>query len=148
MALGVRGNNMALLTRKQIAELITIVSNQSTSKDLHDELCKWNTNLPSPIEPKWERLPSKIKFCHLRHCYFDDIGNEIDWQFITSYERPVTPHPHAEMMAKYAEVAARRSDPWAEFERYNYLNNTWEDKLDDHPSWRPKARYRHIGDDK
>ena len=136
---------MALLTRKQIAELITIVSNQSTSKDLHDELCKWNTNQPSPIEPNWKILPSKIKFCHLRHCYFDDIGNEIDWQFITSYERPATPHPHAEMMAKYAEVAARRVDPWVEFE------------VEDHGLWikcafsisfQTDLKYRHIGDKK
>ena len=30
----------------------------------------------------------------------------------------VTPHPHAEIIAKYAEVAARRCDPWVEFELF------------------------------
>lgn len=138
---------MNLLNTKQIAELVTIASNQSTSKDLHDEFEEWNKKQQSFIEPNWNRLPSKIKYCHLRHYYFDDIGNEIDWEFIINFERPTIPHPHADLMAKYAEVAAKRVDPWVEFERYNYLTGGW-DRLDEHPSWRPNVIYHYFGDKK
>ena len=33
---------MSLLTNQQIAELVGIASNQSTSKDLHSEFHEWN----------------------------------------------------------------------------------------------------------
>ena len=37
---------MSLLTEEQIAELIGIASNQSTSRDLHDEFHEWNEKQP------------------------------------------------------------------------------------------------------
>ena len=139
---------MAILTEEQIKEIDTMRF-RFNEHHFKYELEKWNENQQSStlFEPNWKILPSKIKFCHLRHCYFDDIGNEVDWKFIISYERPATPHPHAEMMVKYAEVATQRVDPWMEFERYNYLTGSW-DRLDDHPSWRPNAIYHYIGDTK
>jgi hypothetical protein len=45
---------MSLLTEEQIAELIGIASNQSTSKDLYDEFHEWNgkqTLAPQKREP-------------------------------------------------------------------------------------------------
>jgi hypothetical protein len=138
---------MNLLNTKQIAELVTIASNQSTSKDLHDEFEEWNKKQQSFIEPNWNRLPSKIKYCHLRHYYFDDIGNEIDWEFIINFERPTIPHPHAALMAKYAEVAARRVDPWVEFQVYSYPFSCWV-TLETPTFFDSAQRYRHIGDDK
>lgn len=53
-------------------------------------------------------------------------------------------HPHAEMMAKYAEVAARRVAPWVEFE-YTCATNNWL-RLNDHPTWDESIKYRHIGE--
>jgi len=138
---------MNLLNTKQIAELVTIASNQSTSKDLHDEFDEWNKKQRSFIEPNWNRLPSKIKYCHLRHYYFDDIGNEIDFEFIINFERPATPHPHAALMAKYAEVAARRVDPWVEFQVYSYPFSYWV-TLETPTFFDSVQRYRYIGDDK
>jgi hypothetical protein len=40
---------MSLLTNEQIAELIGIASNQSTSRDLHDEFHEWNKKQSSKL---------------------------------------------------------------------------------------------------
>ena len=108
---------MALLNEKQIEEVVHIfLQNRDTNAVvIKTAMENWNEKQQSFIEPNWNCLPSKIKYCHLLHYYFDDKGNEIDFEFISHFERPapvITPHPHAEMMAKYAEVAARRVDPW------------------------------------
>lgn len=141
---------MALLTEEQIQDLYLQLDNVSSTSAMQKVIQKWNEKQqPSTqFEPNWDNAPCDATSVYLQSAWFDTHMKEIYRVTICGWGRPVTPHPHAEIMAKYAEVAARRVDPWVEFERYNYLNNTWEDKLDDHPSWRPKARYRHIGDDK
>ena len=58
----------------------------------------------------------------------------------------VTPHPHAEMMAKYAEVAARRVDPWVEFEVRCGVKD-WT-RCGGLIGFHPDFEYRHIGDGK
>jgi hypothetical protein len=40
-------------------------------------------------------------------------------------DKPAIAHPHAEIMMKYAEVAARRIDPWVEFEWFDGCINEW-----------------------
>jgi hypothetical protein len=40
---------MSLLTNEQITEIIGIASNQSTSRDLHDELHEWNEKQSSKL---------------------------------------------------------------------------------------------------
>ena len=142
---------MALLTKEQIQDLYLQLDNVSSTSAMQKVIQEWNEKqTPTQFEPDWSKAPDDATIAVLSLTWV----TKGSWAFgynIAEYERPkpvIVPHPHAEILAKYAEVAARRSDPWAEFERYNYLNNTWEDKLDDHPSWRPKARYRHIGDDK
>ena len=145
---------MALLTEEQINDILDI-TNVCFSSTNAKKLIEWNEKQTTQqIEIDWNDAPKYATKVALRmHWVTESEGSELwspSFDSVT-FDRPapvITPHPHAEIMAKYAEVAARRSDPWAEFERYNYLNNTWEDKLDDHPSWRPKARYRHIGDNK
>ena len=134
---------MSLLTEKQIVELVEMAS---VPIYLYDKICEWNKKQRSFIEPNWNRLPSKIKYCHLRHYYFDDIGNEIDFEFIINFERPVTPHPHAEIMAKYAEVAARRVDPWVEFEVRCEVKG-WT-RCGGFNGFHSDFEYRHIGDNK
>ena len=142
---------MALLTEEQINDILDI-TNVCFSSTNAKKLIEWNEKQQPSAQyvPDWDTAPEKAVQAVVNSFWVDKNGDTFGVYKIY-YDRPapvITPHPHAEIMAKYAEVAARRSDPWAEFERYNYLNNTWEDKLDDHPSWRPKARYRHIGDNK
>ena len=149
MALGVRGNNMALLTEVQIHEVAAIFAHRRDANiaTIFHAIKEWNEKQQSFIEPNWNRLPSKIKYCHLRHYYFDDIGNEIDWQFIISYERPVTPHPHAGIIMKYAEVAQRRTNPWVEFEIKDPVTRAWT-ALNIPITFFEECEYRYTGDDK
>jgi len=66
-------------------------------------------------------------------------------------EPVITPHPHAEMIMKYAEVAQRRVDPWVEFEaRLTYDHrNTWFKMTDGKFfSGTTDFEYRHIGETK
>ena len=59
-------------------------------------------------------------------------------------QRSRRPHPHAEMMAKYAEVAACRVDPWVEFE-FRVDKREWETPTTG-ISFYPDFEYRHIGE--
>jgi hypothetical protein len=108
---------MSLLTEEQIAELVGIASNQSTSKDLYQEFCEWNERqTATQFEPDWDKTPSNATRIYLDAVWFNSEMKEIDRTTICCFDRPVTPHPHAEMIMKYAEVAQRRVDPWVEFE--------------------------------
>jgi hypothetical protein len=67
------------------------------------------------------------------------------------FSKPITPHPHAEIIMKYAEVAQRRVDPWVEFEARltNDHRNTWF-KIPDGKFFNLATdfEYRHIGETK
>ena len=53
-------------------------------------------------------------------------------------------HPHAEIIMKYAEVAARRPDPWVEFEWFDGCIGEWV-KCKDTMCFN-FDKYRHIGE--
>jgi hypothetical protein len=140
---------MSLLTKKQIAELACIASNQSTSKDLYEEFCEWNKKQTAQIEIDWSNAPPNAVSAVAHLAWVTKIGNWLVGYEMATFERPapvITSHPHAEIMAKYAEVAARRTHPWVEFDvKFEY--GGW-DRLKDHPTWNESMRYRHIGETK
>jgi hypothetical protein len=137
---------MSLLTEEQIAELVGIASNQSTSKDLYEEFHEWNEKQPSTqFEPAWEKTSSNATKVYLDAVWFNSEMKEIDRTTICGWDRPVTPHPHAEMIMKYAELAQRRVDPWVEFEWYHI--DKWR-PLTNWPTWGINVQYRHIGETK
>lgn len=138
---------MSLLTNEQLAELIGIASNQSTSRDLYEEFHEWNEKqIPSTqFEPDWDNAPSNAKSVFLHAVWFDNEINQVERTVISGWGRPVTPHPHAEMIMKYAEVAARRIDPWVEFEIFIYSRDEWF-KCTEHLKFTTSCKYRHIGD--
>lgn len=138
---------MSLLTEEQIKDLCQRLSNDSNRAPMLTCIRLWNDKQPSPIEPNWKSLPPKVKYCHLRQYHLDANGNEIDWQFIISHARPVAAHPHAEVMAKYAEVAARRVDPWVEFQVYKTFFSQWV-TLETPTFFDTTQQYRYMGDDK
>ena len=138
---------MSLLTEEQIKDLCQRLSNDSNRAPMLTCIRLWNDKQPSHIEPNWKSLPSKVKYCHLRQYHLDANGNEIDWQFIISHARPVAAHPHAEVMAKYAEVAARRVDPWVEFQVYKTFFSQWV-TLETPTFFDTNQQYRYIGDEK
>jgi hypothetical protein len=139
---------MSLLTEEQIAELACIASNQSTSRDLHDDFREWNEKqIGVQVNVDWGKAPECADRAEVNFYW---VGGDT-WRFcfqIAKYDRPkpvITPHPHAEILAKYAEVAARRIDPWMEFE-YE-IRGQWT-RLNDHPMWGHNIEYRHIGETK
>ena len=155
VASGVRGYNMSLLTEEQISELACIASNQSTSRDLHDDFREWNEEQTgTQINVNWHNAPKFADKAVLRlHWVTGGKGSEL-WtasEDAITLERPkpiITPHPHAEMIMKYAEVAQRRADPWVEFEwadiRYPH---GWQN-ITCTPDFDLAEKYRYIGETK
>jgi hypothetical protein len=140
---------MSLLTKKQIAELACIASNQSTSKDLYEEFCEWNKKQTAQIEIDWSTAPDSAVSAVAHLAWVTKIGNWLVGYEMATFERPapvITSHPHAEIMAKYAEVAARRIDPWDEFEWFDGCIGEWV-KCKDTMCFN-FVKYRHIGETK
>jgi hypothetical protein len=147
---------MSLLTEEQIAELACIASNQSTSKDLYQEFCEWNEKQDDLCgflqcyEPKWLDLYKNVKKMDIKVNFYSDNENILE-ALIVTHHRPepvITPHPHAELLAKYAEVSARRVDPWVEFEWTNEDASYGWRKHNCSPIFKNTHQYRHIGETK
>jgi hypothetical protein len=139
---------MSLLTEKQIAEIIDMATQQDEfARILKLKFDSWNKNQPDQFAPCWDIIPCDVMEVQLKmnwlkpdtgDCYYDPCLLKI-------YKRPLRAHPHAEIMMKYAEVAARRIDPWMEFE---YVSRGQWNRLSDHPMWGHNTEYRHIGETK
>ena len=141
---------MSLLTEEQIAELACIASNQSTSRDLHDDFREWNEKqIGVQVNVDWGKAPECAERAEVNFYW---VGEDT-WRFcfqIAKYDRPkpiITPHPHAEMIMKYAEVAQRRADPWVEFEIFGADGEQWVTSKS-HLQFHACCKYRHIGDNK
>jgi hypothetical protein len=139
---------MSLLTNEQISELACIASNQSTSRDLHDELHDWNEKqfFGIEVEPNWENAPVGAITAVFSMRWYDENGNLLLSDIFEEFPKPVTPHPHAEMIMKYAEVAQRRVDPWVEFE-WGKNDSHWC-SCDRWINFNIDNCYRHIGETK
>jgi hypothetical protein len=141
---------MSLLTNEQLAELIGIASNQSTSRDLHDEFHEWNEKQTgNQVNVNWNDAPENAVQAILNTFWVDKNGVTFG-VYKEYYNRPkpvITPHPHAEMIMKYAEVAARRIDPWVEFEIFMIDDQEWV--ANNGPLYFiDSCQYRHIGETK
>ena len=145
---------MALLNEEQIQDLYLQLDNVSSTSAMQTVIKEWNEKQqPAQFEPDWSNAPDYAVGAAISLAWVTESGN---WGFggnIARFDKPapaVTPHPHAEMMAKYAEVAARRVDPWVEFE--GKIGDAdalilWQ-PLKYNPAWLDHIEYRYIGDDK
>ena len=139
---------MSLLTEKQIDEICnTFLINRDTNiVAIKAAVEKWNEKQTSvQFEPNWDDIPEEVVEVQVKIDWLrPDTGDYYEEPFfIKIYERPLRAHPHAQIMMKYAEVAARRIDPWVEFE---YVSRDQWNRLSDHPMWGHNTEYRHIGD--
>jgi hypothetical protein len=142
---------MALLTEEQINDILDI-TNVCESSIVVSKLIEWNEKQTSQqIWIDWNDAPKYISKVQLRlHWVTESSGSEL-WSTVfesVTFERPkpiITSHPHAKIMAKYAEVAARRVDPWVEFE-LKISNDKWV-KIHQF-SFDAHLEYRHIGETK
>jgi hypothetical protein len=140
---------MSLLTEKQISEIIDMATQQSEfAKILKLKLNHWNENQKDQFAPCWDIIPDEVMEIQLKiNLLKPDTGDYYEDPFLIKiYTRPLRAHPHAAIMMKYAEVAARCTHPWVEFDvKFEY--GDWG-RLNDHPTWGENIRYRYIGDDK
>ena len=142
---------MSLLTEEQIEEVVYIFlrNRDSNAVVIKSAMENWNKKQqPAQFEPDWSKAPEGT-YSVIIKSYWVGEGAYIFGQIDAEYERPapvITPHPHADIMMKYAEVAARRVDPWVEFEGSSD-GESWGDCIS--PISFPNCfKYRHIGDDK
>jgi hypothetical protein len=143
---------MALLTKEQINDILDI-TNVCFSSSSAKKLIGWNEKQATQqIEIDWDYAPKNATKAVLRmHWVTESEGSELwspSFDSVT-FERPapvITPHPHAEMMAKYAEVAARRVDPWVEFEIKTGEGSTWK-KCTSFICFRAGYDFRPIGEE-
>ena len=151
-ALHERGNEMSLLTEEQFNDILDITNVCGTSL-CATKLKEWNEKQQpaqplAQFEPDWNEAPKNAKFWAIKEVWLDIRSNEIDCKLLTAHvKKPITPHPHAALIAKYAEVAARRPDPWAEFEMRIGGSSEWV-KCDMPISFQNYWEYRHIGETK
>ena len=153
---------MSLLTEEQIQDLYLQLDNVSSTSAMQKVIQEWNEKQTAQqIEIDWNDAPKNATKVALRlHWGTEDkdLGGErwyASYDSVT-FERPapvITPHPHAEIMAKYAEVAARRVDPWVEFEFKRKFNENWAVYENwavfiFHPHFAVDYEYRYIGDKK
>lgn len=134
---------MSVLTKEQIADLATHIRRDYHSQitDIEGFIQGWNEKQQS-ID--WDSAPEKAVQAVINSYWVDINGNTFGIHSQHS-RRPTTPHPHAEMLMKYAQVSARRTDPWVEFELA--YGDTWQ-RLTDHPTWNDDTNYRYIGESK
>lgn len=147
---------MSLLTQKQLEEIQTFHDDIGECTFPHEEcfikeLIQWNEKQTAQFEPDWSKAPDDATSAVLSLTWI----TKGSWAFghnIAEYERPapvITPHPHAEIMAKYAEVAARRVDPWMEFEHCcDDIDEHYWIQCDEFIGFHADYFYRHIGDAK
>ena len=140
---------MALLTEEQINDILDI-TNVCFSSSSAKKLLDWNEKQQfAQFEPDWSKAPEGTDSVIIKSYWVND-GIWTFGENVTKYDRPtpvITPHPHAAVMAKYAEVAARRVDPWVEFEVKSGEEFSWSN-CTSFICFRAEYEYRHIGDDK
>jgi hypothetical protein len=79
---------MSLLTEEQIAELACIASNQSTSKDLYEELHEWNEKQRAQqFEINWSNAPRGAEEAVLELHWLDRNGDKFAWDMFGHFER-------------------------------------------------------------
>jgi hypothetical protein len=143
---------MSLLTKEQIAELILVHDKWlHGNKNFQEYLIKWNEKQTplTQFEPNWDKAHCNATSVYLKAVWYDREMKQLERTTICGWDRPVTPHPHAEMIMKYAEVAQRRVDPWIEFE-YSFDKDAdyWSICDVEIRFLVDGRRYRHIGETK
>ena len=134
---------MSLLNQKQIQEIIEMATQQAEFAEiLKLKLDHWNSNQHS-FNVNWNDAPAWADQATLQ-VRWNGIGH-VYTIHLDTFERPITAHPHAALMMKYAEAAQRRTDPWVEFEQYSYCDEDWF-TLEVPTFFDAHLEYRHIGD--
>lgn len=144
---------MSLLTEEQVKELenlhIVWRNDYSYTSSYFDYLKDWNEKQTGvQINVDWNNAPISASRAELQIAWYNSDNFLVSEDVLAYVPRPPTPHPHAEIIAKYAEVAARRCDPWVEFEWTSgeVGSEDWKVCHEVNTGFNYGRRYRHIGD--
>ena len=135
---------MSLLTEKQIQDLYLHLDNVSTTTKMKEVIQNWNEKQPARFEPDWSEAPIDAVKASISITWTTPDGYTETYSR-GAYTKPVIAHPHASLIAKFAEVAARRVDPWVEFEIKYFDTGSWT-ALNIPLTFFEECEYRHIGD--
>lgn len=147
---------MSLLTEEQLEQIRKTHAewwNANEETSYLETLHIWNEKQTSlQVNVDWSRAPNSAIGASIDVTWLNENGFNTLGYHLAKYDRPpkpVTPHPHAELIMKYAEVSQRRDDPWKEFEfRCKKSNVTQWKKGHSGLCFDSDFEYRHIGDDK
>ena len=140
---------MSLLPQKVYNDIVELVINNVTDvsdrSDLLFDLHHWNESQRrlelSTYNPDWKSLPDDIKEVVIKiEFHGDRYPINKDEKFVFKRPEHPKPHIHAEMIAKYAQAAARRSDPWLEF-KCRCVGDTYWVPLTKTPSFKEGVEY-------
>lgn len=147
---------MSLLTEANIKEIVDMWN--ASNENWQQSLKRWNDMQPEPddiFKIPWEHAPlgTDEVMVSFRFGNYDSgsFGGEVDhthtiWFDIPEHHRKPWPyHRHFELMAKYAEVAARRPDPWVEF---GYLSEGELERFEGEITFYQTGRYEFLGEEK
>ena len=146
---------MSLLTEEQIEQLVDLHAtwrdDKSYTSSYFDYLKEWNEKQTGvQVKVNWDLAPKGSMSLDVIGKWRDknDSWGGFNEVAFTNIPRPTKPHPHAEIIAKYAEVAARRCDPWVEFEWTSgeVGSEDWKVCHEVNTGFNYGRRYRHIGD--
>ena len=143
---------MSLLTEKQLDEIIEVIRdavNVEFPHTLRGEIHEWNKKQTGvQVRLNWDLAPPSATKAELQIAWYNSSNFLVSEDVLGFIPRPTTPHPHAEIIAKYAEVAARRCDPWVEFEWTSgeVGSEDWKVCHAVNTGFNYGRRYRHIGD--
>jgi hypothetical protein len=145
---------MSLLTEEQLEQIRKTHAewwNDNEETSYLETLYRWNEKQTGlQVNVDWSRAPDTAIGASVSVTWVIKNGFNTHGYHLAKYDRPpkpVTPHPHAEMIMKYAEVAQRRDDPWVEFEIFGADGEQWVASKS-HLQFHACCKYRHIGDGK
>ena len=140
-----------LLTEKQLREILEAIETEINIEYPNifiRELRKWNEKQTGiQFYVNWNNAPPSASRAELTIAWHNNNKFLISENVLGLIPRPITPHPHAEIIAKYAEVAQRRADPWVEFEIFGADGEQWVASKS-HLQFHDCCKYRYIGETK
>jgi hypothetical protein len=145
---------MSLLTEEQLEQIRKAHAEWMRGKEetsYSEILYSWNEKQTGlQVNVNWSRAPNSAIGASIDVTWLNENGFNTLGYHLAKYDRPpkpVTPHPHAELIMKYAEVAQRRADPWKEFEYKSDYAINWI-KFSSEFCFAAHCKYRYIGDGK
>lgn len=138
-----------ILSEQQIEQIAHLIfSDDQEVANVIKHITKWNENQITTIfvEPKWDNAPKDATSADFSLSWYNKDGDLVLKDIFKEFSKPNISFVHAEIIAKYAQVAARRCDPWVEFEYSPNFGSLWKTCTSHTAVFLEGFEYRYIGD--